>query len=170
VAILSTDIQFRLSGGSSNTNVDAALGGAMSSTAIVDATLQNLFDQVTGAESAAGDIEYRCMYVRNGHATLPLTTAKIWISTNTPASDTTVDIALGGEGDNGTAETVATESAAPVGETFSAPTSYATGLSLGSSFAAGHSYPVWVRWSITAGAVANASDNVIFSVQGDTAA
>jgi hypothetical protein len=169
MAIVASDIQFRLSGGAANSDPNAALGGALSSTAVVDATLQNLFDQVSGAESAAGDIEYRCIYVRNNHGTLTLQNAKVFISTNTPATDTTIDIALGGEGDNGTAEVVANENTAPVGETFSAPSTYAAGLSLG-NLAAGHSYPVWVRWTITAGAAANASDSAILTVQGDTAA
>jgi hypothetical protein len=169
MAIVAADIKFYLSGGAANADPNAALGGAISSTEIVTATLQNLFDQVSGAESAAGDIEYRCIYVKNTHGSLTLNVAKIWISTNTPATDTTIDIALGGEGDNGVAETVANENAAPVGEVFSAPATYAAGLSLG-NLAAGHFYPVWVRWTITLGAAANASDAAIISVQGDTAA
>lgn len=53
MAITATDIQFRLSGGSGNTDVNASLGGAKSSTQITSASLHNLFDQVSGDESAA---------------------------------------------------------------------------------------------------------------------
>ena len=93
--IVSADIDFRLSGGAANSDPNAALGGAKSSTEITAASLHNLFDQVASAESSAGDVEYRCFYVHNAHATLALQNAVIWIQANTPASDTTVDIGLG---------------------------------------------------------------------------
>lgn len=172
MAIAPTDILFFLSGGSvgaGNTDPNQSLGGPITSTQLVTATLQNLFDVVSGAEEAAGDVEYRCFYVKNNHGSLTLNNAAIWISTNTPAGDTTVDIGLATQGDNGTASIIANESTAPSPTvTFSAPGSFATGLPLG-NLAVGHIFAVWVRWTITAGAVASASDNVIFSVQGDTA-
>lgn len=77
--ILTTDIVYRLSGGAANAVANASLGGAKSGTAAPAA----LFDDVTGAESAAGDIEYRCVYVHNAHASLALQNAVIWIAANT---------------------------------------------------------------------------------------
>ncbi len=47
-----------------------SLGKYVSTTAITDATLANLFDEVTGAEAAAGGTDYRCLFVLNNHATL----------------------------------------------------------------------------------------------------
>jgi len=70
--IVSTDIEYRLSGGTTNTDPDASLGGAMSTAVgglITSGAANNLFDDVTGDESAAGDTEYRCFYVTNDHAT-----------------------------------------------------------------------------------------------------
>lgn len=168
MAITATDIQFRLSGGASNSDVNASLGGAKSSTQITDATLHNLFDQVSGGESAAGDIEYRCIYVHNAHGSLTLQNAVVWISTNTPSTDTTVAIALAGEGLNATAETVANENTAPAGESFTSPSSKGTGLSLG-NIPAGQHYAIWIRRTVTAGAAAYNTDSVILSVEGDTA-
>lgn len=170
--IVSGDIEYRLSGGASNTDPDAALGGAMSTVAgglITTAVLNNLFDDVTGDEASAGDTEYRCIYIRNNHGTLTLSSAKLWIQTVSPSTDSVVALALGGEGLNGTAETVADEITAPVGETFSSPTSKATGLYLG-SLAAGDYYPVWVRRTISAAASAYSNDGPTLRVEGDTPA
>jgi hypothetical protein len=48
VPIVAADIHLRLSGGAANTNANASLGGAKSSTSIVDNVLNNLWDNVTG--------------------------------------------------------------------------------------------------------------------------
>ena len=165
MAIVASDIQYRMSGGAANSDPAAAIGGAMSSTAF---TANAIFDDVSSAEATAGDAEYRCFYVRNGHATLTLTSAKIFIQAQTSSADTDIAIALGGEGKNGTAETVANEGTAPSGESFSQPASYAAGLSLG-NLAPGDYYPVWIRRTINAGAAA-ATDTWTIRVQGDTAA
>ncbi len=160
--IISSDIKYKLSGGAANADPLLSLGGAISS---VDAGA-SIFDDVASAEAAAGDTEYRCIYVKNTHATLTYQGAKIWIQTQTPSADTAIALALGGEGLNGTAETVANENTAPVGETFSAPSSFAGGLTIG-NLAPGDSYPVWVRRTVTA-AAAVASDSFTLRVQGDT--
>jgi hypothetical protein len=167
--IIASDLEFRLSGGAANSDVNASLGGAMSSVEVVDATLHNLFDQVSGDEADAGDIEYRCIYLQNAHGSLTLQNAKLWIDTQTPSPDTAFAIALAGEGLNATAETVANENTAPSGETFSAPADKASGLSLG-NIPAGQRYGIWVRRTVTAGAAAYNSDSAILAVEGDTAA
>ena len=169
MAIVQADIQIRLSGGSGNTDPDASLGGAISTTGITDATLSNLFDQVSGDESSAGDTEYRCFYFKNNHGSLALQNAVVWVDANTPASDTSVEIALAGEGVNGTAETIANESTAPSGETFSAPATKGAGLSVG-NIPAGQHIAVWVKRIINAAAAANNLDNVIIKIEGETAA
>jgi hypothetical protein len=166
--ITATDIQFRLSGGASNSDVNASLGGAKSSTQVTTASLHNLFDQVSGAESAAGDIEYRCIYFHNAHGSLSLQNARAYISSNTPATDTTLDIAAAGEGINGTAETIANENTAPAGETFSAPANYAAGIVLG-TIPAGQHHAIWIRRTVTAGAAARNLDNATIVVEGETA-
>lgn len=161
--IVNTDIHYRLSGGAANSDPAASLGGAKSS---VQFTANAIFDDVSSAEAAAGDAEYRCIYVHNAHATLTLQGAKIWIQSQTSSSDTDIAIALGGEGLNGTAETVANEGSAPSGESFSQPASFAAGLTIG-DLAPGEHYPVWVRRTINA-AAASATDAWTIRVQGDT--
>lgn len=167
--ITATDIEFRLSGGAANSDVNAALGGAKSSVAVVNASLHNLFDVVSGQESNDGDTEYRCIYVHNAHGSLSLQNAVVWIDTNTPSGDTTIAIALAGEGLNGTAETVANENTAPAGESFSSPASKGAGLSLG-TIPSGQHYAIWIRRTVSAAAAAYNTDSVIIKVEGETAA
>ena len=161
MASVSTDMQYRLSGGASNSDTAASLGGAKSSVAA-----SNYFDDVSSAEASAGDVEYRCVYVHNAHGTLSLIGAKVFIQTNTPSSDTDVAIGLGSSAINGTEQTVADESTAPSGVTFSAPTTFAGGLAIG-DLAAGAHKAVWVRRTVNAGAAAYA-DSFTLRVQGDT--
>src|SRR3990167_8247003 len=87
MAITATDILFKLSiktGSAGNSlaqsDVNASLGKYISTTQITDATLNNLFDDVTGDENAASDVEYRCIFVHNAHATLTWETVVVWLS------------------------------------------------------------------------------------------
>lgn len=162
MAIISTDIKYRLSGGAANSAPSASLGGAKSST---DAPI-GIFDDVSSAEASAGSVEYRCIYVHNAHLTLTLLGAKLWIQANTPSASTDVAVGLGSSGLNATEQTVATEVTAPTGVTFSSPAAFASGLTLG-DVPAGQHFPVWVRRTVTAGAAA-ASDTFTLRVQGDT--
>lgn len=167
--IASSDIKFLLSGGSSNSDPNAALGGAASTTEITDATVQNLFDNVSSAESSAGDTEYRCLYVKNNHGSLALQSAKVYIQTNTPSSDTSAEIGLGSSAINGTEQTVANESTAPTSVTFSTAAGSGNALSIG-NIPAGQTKAIWVKRIVGAGAAAYNADSVIIRVEGDTAA
>ncbi len=160
--IVASDIKYRLSGGASNTDGNASLGGAKSSTDVPS----GYFDNVGSGEAAAGDIEYRAIYVHNNHGTLTMLGAKVWVQANTPSAETTVDIGVGTSAINGTEQTVANESTAPSGVSFSAPTDFAGGLALG-DIPAGQHKAVWVRRTVTAGAAA-ANDGFTLRVQCDT--
>ena len=167
--ITSTDLKFHLSGGAANSDPNAALGGVISTTQIVDATVANLFDNVGSAESAAGDTEYRCFYVKNTHATLTLQAAKVYIQTNTPSADTSAEIGLGTSAVNGTEQTVANESTAPSAVTFSSAAGSGNALSIG-NIPAGQHKAIWLKRIVNAAAAAYNSDSVIIRVEGDTAA
>ena len=160
--IIATDIPYRLSGGAANADPMLSIGGAKSSAA-AGATL---FDDVSSVEAGAGDIEYRCVYIHNAHATLTLLGAKVWIQTNTPSPNTDVAIALASAGLNATETAVANENTAPAGPAFSQPASFAAGLLIG-DLAPGQHFGVWVRRTVTAGATV-AADNFTLRVQGDT--
>ena len=170
MAITTSDLLIRLSGGSGNSDPNASLGGAMStSTTVTDNTTHNLFDQVTGTESNAGDIEYRGIYLLNNHGSLSATSTKTYISSNTSSANTSLDMALDGGATNATMETLSDESTAPSGETFTAPTSYATGLSIG-TLAAGEKKGIFLRRTVDAGAAAVNDDTATVKFDCDTAA
>lgn len=167
--IADTDILIRLSGGSGNTDPNAALGGVMStSTVVADNTLHNLFDKVTGAESTAGDTEYRAVYILNNHGSLTLEGAKVWIDSETTHTGEDVEIALAGEGLNATMETVANENTAPAGETFSDATGEGAALTFG-NIPNGQRYGLWFKRVTGAGTAAKSNYTVVIKVKGDTA-
>lgn len=162
MAIVSSDIKYKLSGGSSNSDPTASIGGAISS---VDAP-SSYFPDVGSAEAAAGSIKYRCIYVLNNNSTQTLLGAKIWIQANTPSTSTDIAIGLGAAGLDGTETAIANDTTAPSGVTFSSPSNLSGGLSL-TDVPDGEYYPVWVRRTVTAGAAA-ATDTFTLRAQGDT--
>jgi hypothetical protein len=167
--IVAADIELRYSGGASNTSAAAALGGAMSTVAggVIDDNVANdLFDNVSSAEAAAGSTEYRGFYVKNNHGTITLTSAKIWISSLTSSTGDEFDIAIADEAKNTTIETIANETTAPVGPTFSRPTTSGTALAI-ADLAAGEYRGVWIRRTVTAGASSVANNTGTLSVAGD---
>lgn len=172
MAITSSDIEYRLSGGASNTDPNAALGGAMSTVAggvITTNVDNNVFDDVSGAESSAGDTEYRGIYVKNNHGSLTWQNVVVWVDSDTTSADDEIDIALADEAVNTTMETIANESTAPSGPTFSHPTTKGTGLSIG-NIPAGQFKGIWIKRVVTAGAGAAAGDVGSIRCEGDTAA
>jgi hypothetical protein len=163
--IVAGDILYRLSGGAGNSAPLSSLGGAMSTSTLAGATL---YDDVTGAESAAGDTEYRAIYVLNNHGSLTYIAPTLWISTDTPSADTDADIALATEAVNtAIAQTIANENTAPSSITFAnTAVSFATGL-VSADIPFGQFKGLWTKRVVTAGAAAYA-DSFTISVQGDT--
>lgn len=169
MVIVTGEIIFRLSGGAANSNVNLSLGGAKSATALVDNTANNLFADSLGPESLAGSTKYRAIYVHNGNAALTMQNSKIYITTNTPSTDTVFDISVGSAAINGTEQTIANEDTAPTAVSFSQPSTYATGITLG-NIPFGQHIAVWFRRTITASASAFNNDTVVFEVGCDSAA
>jgi hypothetical protein len=166
--ITSGEIEYRLSGGAANSDVNASLGGAKSSVTVVDNVDNNLFDDVSGAEHTAGDVEYRCIYIHNADAALTLTNAVVWIQSDTSGADSDISIAVGTAAINGTEQTVANETTAPSGVSWSdAAVSRATGLALG-DITPTHHKAVWIRRTITAGSTPQAADTCSVQAGGDT--
>lgn len=167
--IVGGDLEERFSGGSSNSDPDASLGGVKSSTELTDNTTHNLWDVVSSAESSAGDTEYRCIYIHNGHGSLTLQNAAVYIDTNTPSTDTEIQIGLGTSAIDGTEQTIANESTAPTSVTFSTAAGSGNALSIG-NLAAGSHKAIWIRRVVTASASAANDDSYILAYTGDTAA
>lgn len=179
MAITAADILFKFSvktGAAGNSTAGTAagsLGKYISTTQITDASLDNLFDDITGDENAASTVDYRCYFVHNAHATLTWVGVKVWISAEVSggasaaiAIDVTAASAIGSAGAQ--AEQIATETTAPASETFTAPTTKGAGLTLG-DLPPGQTRAIWVRRT-AANTVAVDSDGVTIRCEGDTAA
>ena len=163
--IVASDIKYYLSGGAANANQNASLGGAESST-----LMGNIFDNVSSGEASAGDVEFRCFYVKNTHGTLTLQNAKIWIQSNTPSGDTLIEIGLGTSAvGTGNEQTVADEQTAPSGVTFSAPSNEGGALTIG-DIPPGDHKAVWIRRTVSAAAAAYTADAFTLRTKGDTLA
>jgi hypothetical protein len=171
---MAAQIRFRLCGGAANTNPNASLGGAMSTAAggvVTDNVANNVWDDVTGAETAAGDIEYRALAVQNfGDQTL--VGAKIWIDdqgSGVAGSNLAIGLDAAAIGATPTANSTAPdENTAPSPTvTFTTPTSAGTAITIG-DIAAGSAKIFWERRTVTAGATAG-TDVPSVTVQGDSA-
>lgn len=181
MAITSSDILYKLStksgsAGNSLTSTPAAsLGKYISTTQITAASLNNLFDDITGDENAASESEYRCFFVHNNHASLTWQNVVVWLSSEVSGGASAAiaidDIAASAIGSSSAqADEIANEDTAPgagVGS-FSSPTSKGTGLSLG-NIPAGSCRAVWVRRT-TANNAAVDSDGATIRCEGDTSA
>lgn len=165
--IIASDIKFYLSGGGANSDADASIGGAISTTEVVS-TLNGLFDQVSSAETSAGHEDYRCIYVKNTHGSLGLEAAVAWISANVSA-DVTFTIGLGASAVNVQEQgPLGDENTAPTGPTFSNPTTQGGGLSIG-TIPFGEFKAIWLKRVVAPGASA-VNETVTIDVGGDTAA
>jgi hypothetical protein len=167
--ITATDIKFYLSGGAANSDPNASLGGAVSTTEVVTATLHNLFDVVAGDEAASGDTEYRCIYVKNTHGSLTLQNAEVYVQSETANADSDELIGLGTSAIDGTEQTVADESTAPAGVSFSQANGSGAALAIG-NLGPGQTKALWIHRDIVAAASAANNDSFTLRVSGETAA
>lgn len=111
-------------------------------TLTIAAISNNLFDDVGKSEAFYGDVEYRCLYLRNTHDTDAFYDIKLYLALDATGPD---GLFIGVEGSPGdTAQTVANENTAPSGVTFTNPTSYGTGVAI-SQINPGQAAPVWIK-------------------------
>jgi hypothetical protein len=173
MAIVASDIvkRFSVSAAAGDTTAGTAatsLGDQISTTAITDATLNNLFDDVSGAEALAGMTDYRCIFILNNHATLTLQGATITIQSET-ALGGAITIAL----DNiaVSAKGAATAQAAVIGAETTTPSGVGTfgsgPLTIG-DLAPGQVKGVWLKRVVGASTAALNPDGVVLRVAGDT--
>jgi hypothetical protein len=164
------------SGNTTGSTPAASLGGQMSTTQLVDASLNNLFDDLTGAENAAAgaEVEYRTIFFHNSNGSLTLQNPKVYLVGGDPAGGATMAIALDNVGvvAAGSASpqsaVAANESTAPtpVGA-FSAPSTYAGGLTPSANIGPGQCFAVVVRRTAANSAAVN-PDTLTIRLEGDT--
>jgi len=193
MSVTANDIKFYLTGagsdGASQSDPNAALGAYRSSTEIVTATLDNLFDDVSSSEASSGDTEYRCFCIKNTAAET-LYNIKIWIYSETdPNSDQQISFAVEvpetAHLTDGDAQSVVNESTAPTVNTtdhngtgsgisnWSTATSKSTGLSTDygahdDDLDAGELCFVWIKRVIDASSQAQSNMAFTMRIEGDT--
>lgn len=149
-----------------------SLGRYISTTQIPDNVLNNLWDDVTGTENAAMESEYRCVFIHNNNGGgLALQNAVAYLVAETAGG---ANIAIGADptapspvGQAGVqAIEVADENTAPAGVVFTSPTTYVTGVALG-TIPAGQCKALWIRRTATASA-ALPNDGVTIRITGDS--
>lgn len=144
--------------------------GNQTDTITVAAKANGLFDNITGAESLAGDTEYRCFYIKNAHPTDAFYDVKLYIGTQTSGDDSIqLGLDLAGTGDGaatGVADTIADENTAPDPVvSFSTAADLSNALNL-SQLAAGECRAVWQKRivpSSTTNATASNTSTLIVS-------
>ena len=159
-------LRFYLSGGPSNTDPAASIGGPRSSTAL-SGGLGELFDDVTGDEAVMGETDYRCVYFRNEDVDVDgLIDPVIWVAQQTRSSK--IEIGLDPQGKNRTAVSVRSVFDAPVGVEFKAPPIRKAGLVLpGGPYHMDDYIAVWVRRVVQAGTQPG-EEQAVLRLAGDT--
>lgn len=166
--------KFSVAAAAGNTTAGTAatsLGDQISTTAWAGGVANDLFDDVSGAENAASTVDYRCIFVHNSNASNVLENPVVYLSAETAGgasiavgADTTAASVIASASTQ--AITVATETTAPAGVTFSSPTTSGTGVALG-NIPAGQCKAFWIRRT-AANTAALSNDGVTIAVTGDT--
>lgn len=180
MAIAASDINFRYSvktGAAGNSTAGTASGslGKWISTTEVTTAKNDLFDNISGAENASSTVDYRCVFVHNGHASLDYQNSGGYVASEV-AGGASVTLAVDNIGQtvisydsNAQADEITNETTAPTGVgAFSAPTTPATALSMG-TIPAGACRAIWVKRT-AANTSALTDDGFTLGVTGDSAA
>ena len=178
-AITSGEIIFRYTttagaaGDSTAGTAAGSLGKYVSSTAWAGGSLNDLFDDISGAENAAATTDYRGLGLLNNNGANVLENTVVYISAETAGGASialaTDNIAASAKGAaSAQLAQIANETTAPSGvSAFSSPTTIGTGLAMG-NIAVAFVKGFWVRRSISASTPALSADGATIAVTGDT--
>lgn len=164
MSLNSTDLKFYQS--TSN------LGGAPDFTTEVSLSQDGFWDSISGAESAAGDVEYRCMYARNTSTTNDLISPIIELLQNSTDPDTTISIAIL-DNVNVTTVAIANESTQPAGSPSWRGEGVDIPLNANLTFDAagnGDYIAIWIRRTVVNTNNQAANDSSVINLKGQTAA
>lgn len=170
--LLKYTIKTGSAGNSTSSTASTSLGKYISTTTWTGGSLNDLFDDISGAENAASTVDYRCIAVHNNNGANAYENAVVYLSAEVSggasiaiAIDSTAASAIGSSSAQG--DSIANETTAPTGVgSFSSPTTAGTGLSLG-TIPSGQCRFVWIRRT-AANSAALSADGVTIGVSGDT--
>jgi len=187
-AIVSSDILFKLSapgasaGNTTSGTAGNSWGNYISTTQVSSTPLDNLFNDITGAQNAAGQVDYACVFIHNNTASgnsmlntvawLPQSLYVAGGATIQVAADTFAASAIGTSSQQAVKITAATNAPAgvagwvsPTNTTPSYP-SYTNGIQLG-TIAPGYCIAVWIKRTATNSAPVN-NDGFTLEIDLDT--
>lgn len=141
------------------------LGGALTSL-IPEEALHNVFDRVSGKEAKLGDVEYRCVYIKNRSATDTLYNATVHLASTVSGEKEQIEIGLGLAPLNSTEQTITEEGDAPYGIVFVEDVGIENALPLG-DLSAGSYKSIWIKRSILPNAPVSRESTFTLSVDGD---
>lgn len=147
-----------------------SLGGFLAANVISDGSLHALFAKVSAKDNEDLVTEYRCIFICNDSVSDSALAVKVWLDYEQPGG-TEVSIGIDPTGASATGSAIqqavvaASPTTAPSGVTFSAPTSYASGIALG-TLAASHCFAVWVKRKATE-SLGLAPERVVLAVGGN---
>ena len=160
MSIVSTDLKLYQSS-------NGGLGGSITAVEVVDGDLHNLFDKVTSDESAIGDTEYRCAYIKNEHGTITLEDAVSYIASNTASLTTDISIGFGTSIVGGIEQVIASEDIAPIGISWKNQSGVGNAITLGNIPPSSHK-AIWFRRIVDAGTLASPADGITLTTRGST--
>jgi hypothetical protein len=149
---MAAELLFKYTGGAANADPDLSLGGTGSSVTLLTVALNNLFDNVYPDDIAVADhVSYRAIDILNDGANNALHVGFFFTDT------TNTESVLAAGFDSVGTQTIANDTTAPIGITFTEPTQ-ASQLSLANMAAAG-THRIWIRRTVDQGA-ANLNDDL----------
>jgi len=152
MSVVTSDIGMFLTGGSSNTDPNASLGGNVSSTEVVSNQLHKLFRRITESEASSGVTLYRCVAIKNKHLTEDMRNVVFYMVYDTTSGDSLALYSKAQSSKNVIETAVANEFTAPTGGNinFIAALNRSGGISLG-DLQAGEFINVWIRYTVQPG-------------------
>jgi hypothetical protein len=180
VPITNSDVLLKYSatnGSAGNTQASsqaASLGKYISTTPVTNNSINNVFDNITGVQNAANQVDYRCIFVHNNNqGGITLLNAIAYISAEVSGGASSaigvdpIGVTPIGQS-SAQAQIVANNTSMPSGVTFTSPNTYTAGIALG-NIPAGSCVALWIRRTANNTAAIN-NDGVVIVVQGDTTA
>jgi hypothetical protein len=138
-------VRFRLSGGDGNTSGQTSTGGAPGT--VLSAAHGALFADVTGTQARTGLVDYRLIYIENGHDTTTADALRVYLADVPDSAGIELALGLATEGIGEDVAAIPNDRTPPPGVTFSVPLTAEAGL-LAGDLAPGDYRGVWVRRTI----------------------
>lgn len=172
--VVGTDLLLKFSvvaaaGDTTSSSAAASLGDQVATNGPATSGANTFFDDVSAAEASPGDVEYRCFFVHNNHATDTAIGVGVAIVSEV-ASGATLDVALdniaiSAKGSaSAQATTIANENTAPTGGTVG---TFGKGVLTIGDMAPGTVKGIWLRRTVTASTGAITGDGGSLRITGE---